>query len=152
MKGDAFMAKERRSINDLERLLESQKKRVAALQRKRNQLTSQIAGIDEQIASLVGKPTAPKKVRRRRRRRGKSLEQFVLEVLSQSPQPKTAAEITEAVIKAGYRTSSKKPLSMVRQVCYKKPQIQTKERGKFVLASAPKAPGPRRKKKKAAKK
>jgi len=146
------MAKERSSISELERLLDVQRKRVAALQKGRDQLTAQIAGIDEQIASLVGKPTAPKKVRRRRRRRGKSLEQFVLEVLSQSPQPKTAAEITEAVIEAGYRTSSKKPVSMVRQVVYKNPQIQAKERGRFVVAGAPKAPRAGRKTKKARKK
>lgn len=139
------------SIGELERLLEAQRKRVASLQKKRDQLVAQITKIDEEIAGLIGEPRAPRKARRRRRRRGKSLAQFVLEVLGQSPEPKSAAEIAEAAIGAGYQTSSKKPVALVRQVLYKNPQIQAKERGRFVLASAPEAPRAGRKKRTAKK-
>jgi succinylglutamate desuccinylase len=146
------MAKKKRSISELERLLDMQKKRVAALQKQRDQLSSRITRLDEEIAVLLGKPKAPKEVsRRRRRRKGKSLAQFVVEVLSQSPQPKSAAEIAEAVIAAGYRTSSKKPVAVVRQILYKSPQIQVKERGRFVLTSQPEAPRAGRRKKAAKK-
>ena len=133
------MAKTATTISELERLLGKQKERLNLLQRKRDGLVSQIAGIDKQIESLLGKPAAAKRVRRRRRR-GKSLRQVVLEVLSKSPEPKTAAEIAEAVAKAGYKSRSKNPVSLVRQVCYGSDLIQTKERGKFVPASSTSPP------------
>jgi len=141
------------TIGELQRLLERQKRRVRELQKRKTKLAKQIAGIDQQIAGLLGAPGPPRKVRRRRRRRGKSLEQFMVGVLNESPQPMSAAEIAEAVAKAGYRTSSKNLVSLVRQVCYRSDQIQAKERGRFVLAGEAKAPRAKPKtRKKAAKK
>jgi uncharacterized membrane protein YccC len=139
------------TITELERLLTKQKQRVQALQKRKERLAAQIQRIDKQIDSVLGKPPAPKPARRVRRRRkaGKSLQQAIVDVLSGSPQPKTAAEIAEAVQAAGYRSESKSFVSLVRQMCYRSDQIQTKERGKFVLGSAPKAPARAKKRKKA---
>jgi hypothetical protein len=148
-KGGNSMAKTA-TISELERLLNKQKKRMQELQKRKARLTAQIAKIDQQIGGLRGAPAPIRKVRRRRKRRGRSLEQVVVDVLKGSPQPKSAAEITEAVEKAGYRTSSKNLISLVRQVCYKSDQIQTKERGRFVLAGATAAPRARPKRKKKA--
>ncbi len=145
------MGKISATINELERLLAKQKQRLEKLRKRKARLISQVARIDQQIDQLAGKPVAAAKApRRRRRKRGKSLQQYVVDVLRQSPEPKTAGEITDAVIAAGYRTSSKNPISLVRQVCYHSGQVKAKERGKFVLATASLAPRPRRRKRKAA--
>ncbi len=135
------------TISELERLLGKQKHRLKSLQRKRDRLRSQAAKIDEEIESLLGKPAAPKKVRRRRRKGAKSLRQSILDVLAQSPEPKTAAEIAQAVAEAGYKSRSKSLVSLVRQVCYRSDEIQTKERGKFAPAR-PASPPPRSREKK----
>ena len=75
--------------------------------------------------------TAQKTVREKIER----LPQYVLEVLKASPSPMTAAEIADAVIKAGYRSSSKNFVGLVRRTCYLNSRIHTKERGKFTIKS-----------------
>lgn len=142
------------TITELERLLGKQKRRLKQLQSKRERLTTQIATIDKQIESLLGKPAkpaAPRKVRRRKRGT-RGLERYVVDVLSKSAEPRTAAEIAKAVTEAGYKSNSKDFVSLVRQNCYRSRLIQTKERGKFALES-PTTPPPRvvKKKKAAAK-
>ncbi len=146
------MPVETKTIADLERLLEGKRQRLEALQQRRDRLVGQVAKVDEQIRSLAGKATARREVRRRRRTGQKSLQSCVVDVLSQSAEPKTAAEIAEAVIAAGYRSSSKNPVALVRHVCYTTDRIETKERGKFVLASEPRARETGRKTKKSARK
>lgn len=142
------MAREVTSINELERLLQRQKERVKLLRKRRDRLVSQIARTDKQIESLLGKPPLRRRVRRGKRG-AKSLQQFIVDVLKESPQPRTAAEIAEAVTQGGYRSKSKNLTSLVRQVCYKSNLIQTKERGKFAAAGASGPPRRRRKRKKA---
>jgi len=61
------------------------------------------------------------------------LPQYILEALKANPEPMTAAEIAEAVIKAGYRSSSKNFVGLVRRTCYLNKRIHTKERGKFAI-------------------
>ena len=139
------------SISQLERLLGKQKQRLKLLQGEKERLISRVAKIDKQLESLLGKAVAPRKVRRRKRG-GKSLEQFIVDVLIQGPESKTAVEIAEAIAKAGYTSKSKNPVSLVRQICYRSKLIQTKERGKFGPASASKTPRRAPKKKKAASK
>jgi uncharacterized coiled-coil protein SlyX len=145
------MAKQRVSITELERLLAAKKKRLDALQKKKDRLTSLIAGIDNQIASLIGKTAAPRKGRRRPKK-GKSLRQSILDFLGQSPEPKSITEIAEAVTQTGYRSSSKNFVSLVRQVCYKSDAIQKVEKGRFALKGGSSSPRPPRRAKKAASK
>lgn len=136
------MAKAQKSISELEKLLETQKKRLATLQERRDQLASQLTKVDGEIASLVGQAKAPVEARRPRRRGGKSLRQVILEALGKSAKPMSASELTEAVLAAGYRTTSKNPTALVRQIVYRDDRIAKKEAGRFVLApesSAPKA-------------
>jgi len=122
------------TIAQLEQLLAKQKNRLKELQKRRDRLASQIAKVDAQIASLNGTPTAaPKKARPVRKRQGKSLRQHVVDVLKASSQPMTAKDITDAVVKAGYRSSSKNLLTLVRLTCYKSDEIQRKGRGEFAV-------------------
>jgi len=131
------MAKTAKSVAELEQILADQKKRLRELQAKvrerRDRLTSEIARVNAEIDSLLqelGTPTKPRVVRRRRANR---LPQYILEVLKTSPEPMTAAEIADAVTKAGYRSSSKNFVGLVRRTCYLNSRIYTKERGKFTI-------------------
>jgi len=128
------MPKAALTIAQLEQLLAKQENRLKELQKKRERLTSQIAKVDAQIASLNGTATAaPKKAARVRKRQGKSLRQHVVDVLKASSQPMTAKDITDAVSKAGYKSSSKDLVTLVRLTCYKSDEIQMKGRGKFAV-------------------
>ncbi|NQT83808.1 hypothetical protein HQ563_12330 [bacterium] len=131
------MSKERKSIVELEQILAEQKKRLRELQAKvqerRDHLTSEISRVNAEIDSLsqgIGAPTKPRVVRRRRAKR---LPQYILEALKANPEPMAAAEIAEAVMKAGYRSASKNFLALVRRTCYLNDRIGTKERGKFTI-------------------
>ena len=131
------MSATRKSIAELERILADQKKRLRELQAKvrerRDHLMSETARVNSEIDSLsreLGTLTKPRVVRRRRAKR---LPQYILEALKANPEPMTAAEIAEAVIKAGYRSSSKNFQALVRRTCYLNNRIHTKERGKFAI-------------------
>ena len=145
------MAKEKASITELERLLAAKKKRLEALGKRKDKLTSLIAGIDNQIASLIGKAAPARKIRRRVKKE-KTLRQSVVDFLSQSPEPKSVNEIADGVRQAGYSSSSKNFGSLVRQFCYKSDIIQKKERGKFALKTEADSPGPTPRKRKTARK
>jgi len=147
MKGEMHVAKAQKSISELEQLLESQKKRLATLQKRKDQLASQLTKVDGEIASLVGQAKAPTEAPRPRRRGGKSLREFILETLGQSAKPLSARELTEAVLAAGYRTTSKNPTALVRQIVYRDERIEKKEAGKFVLGQKSSAPRANPKKK-----
>lgn len=146
------MAKAQKSISELEKLLETQKKRLAALQTRKEQLVSQLTKVDQDIASLAGEAKAaakaPVKAAKPRRVKGaKSLRQFIFDVLGQAAKPLSARELTEAVLAAGYRTTSKNPTALVRQIVYRDKRIGKKEAGRFILATQSPAPKAKPKKK-----
>jgi len=131
------MTKTTKSIAELEQILAAQKKRLRELQAKvrerRDRLTSEIARVNADIDSLSQEVATPTKPRVVWRRRAKRLPQYILEVLKTSSEPMTAAEIADAVTKAGYRSSSKNFVGLVRRTCYLNSRIHTKERGKFAI-------------------
>jgi hypothetical protein len=140
-----------KSISELERLLNKKKARLKELQKRRDRLAAQLEKTDKEILSLAGKAAAQKKGVPRRRGGGpKGLEQTIVDVLTASPQPLTAAEIAEAARQTGYVSKSKDFVALVRQICYRSKKIQTKERGKFAVIAVPKNPRRPRKPKKAA--
>jgi len=131
------MPETKKSIVELEQILAQQKKSLRELQAKlrerREHLVAEITKVNEEIASLSQELGAPPKPRVVRKRRAKRLPQYILEVLKASPRPMTAAEIADAVTKAGYRSSSKNFVGLVRRTCYLNSRIHTKERGKFAI-------------------
>lgn len=142
------MAKAQKSISELEKLLETQKNRLAALQKKKEQLAAQLTKVEQDIASLVGQAEAPVKAPKPRRVKGdKSLRQHIFDILGQSEKPLSARELTDAVLAAGYRTTSKDPTALVRQIVYRDNRIGKKGAGRFILAPASSAPKAKPKKK-----
>ena len=128
------MPKAAMTIAALEQFLEKQKSRLKGLQKKRESLVADIAEVNEQIALLMGSTAAaPEKARPVRRKAGKTLRQSILEVLKASPQPMTTREIAEAVTKAGYKSTSKNFIALVRLFCYRSDELQRKGKGKFVV-------------------
>ncbi len=128
------MPKATMTIAQLEQLLTKQKNRLKELQEKKEKLGAQISRIDEEMASLKGTAAAaPKKARRAPKREGKSLREHVIEILKASPEPMNAREIAGAVKKAGYKSSSKNFVTLVRLFCYKSDELQRKGKGKFTV-------------------
>jgi len=136
-KRDIAMPNVTKTIAELEQILAEQKKRLRELRAKvrerRAHLMSEIANVNVELESVsqdFGAPTKPRVVRRRRAKR---LPQYIVDVLKGSPEPMTAAEIAGAVAKAGYRSSSKNFLFLVRRACYVNDLIDKKGRGKFTI-------------------
>ena len=131
------MPETKKSITELEQVLAQQKKRLRELQAKvrerRDVLKAEIAKVNEEIGALSQELETPIKPRVVRRRRAKRLPQYILEVLKASPGPMPAAEIADAVTKAGYHSSSKNFVGLVRRTCYLNSRIHAKERGKFTI-------------------
>ena len=128
------MPKAAMTVAQLEQLLEKQKSRLKGLQKKRESLVADIVKVDGQIASLMGSTAAaPKKAPPVQKKAGKTLRQSILEVLNATPQPMTTREIAEAVTKAGYKSTSKNFIALVRLFCYRSDELQRKGKGKFVV-------------------
>jgi chromosome segregation ATPase len=131
------MPETKKSIAELEQVLAQQKKSLKELQarirERREHLEAEITKVNEEIASLSQELGAPPKPRVSRKRRAKRLPQYILEVLKASSNPMSAAEIAEAVTKAGYSSSSKNFVGLVRRTCYLNKRIYIKERGKFAI-------------------
>ena len=131
------MAETKKTIAELEESLAQDRKRLrelqAKIQERREQLMAEIAKVNEEIASLSQELGAPTKAPAVRKGRAKRLPQYVLEVLKTSPTPLTAKEIADAVTRAGYRSSSKNFVGLVRRTCYLNDRIRAKERGKFTV-------------------
>lgn len=147
------MANAQKSISELEKLLEMQKNRLATLQKRKEQLAAQLAKVDQDIASLIGKTEVPVKAPKTRRvKGGKSLRQHIFDILGQSEKALSARELTDAVLAAGYRTTSKDPAALVRQILYRDKRIGKMEAGRFILGAGSPAPKAKPKKKAAKKK
>lgn len=131
------MAETKKSIAELEETLARDKKYLrelhAKIEERRKQLIEEIASVNEEIASLTREYGDPVKAPAVRRGRAKRLPQYILEVLKASPTPMTAKEIADAVTKAGYRSSSRNFVVLVRRTCHVTDRIRTKERGKFTV-------------------
>ena len=131
------MAETKKTIAELEETLARDKKYLGELQAKiqerRKQLMAEIAKANEEIVSLSQELGAPTKAPAVRKGRAKRLPQYVLEVLNASPTPLMAKEIADAVTKAGYHSSSRDFVGLVRRTCYLNSRIHTKERGRFAI-------------------
>lgn len=112
------MARANLSIQDLEKELQQQKRRLGQLQKRRQQVAKELDAIDREIHDLEGGGTgrsgkkatekkAPKRGRRRRRPKNtKPLQDYIVEVLQKNPKGLRVREIADAVVKAGYKTNS----------------------------------------------
>lgn len=113
------------SIAQLQAMIDSQKSKLNTLYAKRDQLASQLAAVNKDIAaaegngggavSTRGRPAHFAKATAVAKRRGaavqraqndKSLKTYVEEVLAANKKGLSIAEIQDAVLKSGYTTNS----------------------------------------------
>lgn len=121
------MAKRKKnlSVTDLEQMLQQKMSQLEILIERRKKLQEQVAGLDAEIQSVAGisgRASAPKiklvakpKRMRRRSKNKISLSSVVREVLGKNKKGLTSAELEEAVLATGYKSSSKNFRSMIYQ-------------------------------------
>ena len=112
------------TIGEIRRTLKAKERQLAKLQTKRDALLRQIEQVDREAEELAGSISPSRAVGRRKKavrvapvvkaprgvrkaRRGKPLLNYVLSALSKTKKPMRARDIKDAVVKAGYRSSSK---------------------------------------------
>ena len=137
------MAKQVRTVADLERLLAQEEKSIDELRRKRQQVAAELDELAGSVAKLKGgaaqKPRAKRAVRKkaaarpRRKRGGKSLREGIVEILSKSDRPMRAREIAEALMKSGYATSSSNPQNMVSALLAQGDDFRRLRRGLYTV-------------------
>ncbi|MBD3221791.1 hypothetical protein GF314_11175 [bacterium] len=127
---------------EIEKLLAA-KDEVEALQTRRRELEKEIAGIDKQIAKLVGRSTAGRarggKTARRtgtRRKAGAkaSLEDVVVQVLTERGEPMAFKEILETITSQKlFRSRSKSFDNVLRRTISTSDKIKRVSRGVYGL-------------------
>ena len=135
------------SVKTLERLLARRKREIASLEKRRATLLARLAEVERKLAALQGVPSAAgakpvgrarkvkkvKKVVRRRKRRGASLATVIRQVLDAASGPLKAADITEKVLAAGYRTKAKNFRQIVLSTLSRHPDAARVGTGVYVL-------------------
>lgn len=132
------MAKADQSIPTLEKQLQQQKKRLDQLKRERVTLAEKLSKLDAEISQLEGKQPPSRgakkaRVKKPRRARSESLDQYVQSVLSEADKSLTAKEVADKVIEKGYTTKSKSFASTVSQHLAKSPLTRRVRRGRYTL-------------------
>lgn len=137
------------SIAALEAALAQKRRQLESLASERVALVRQLEKVDQRIALLRGnqpkvapapqaKVQAPK--RRRRKSGGEPLSGVVARVLKEAGRPLSVKEITEAVLAAGYKTTSKDFGSVVAQYVYGGRALQRVGRGLYTLPEGAEVP------------
>ena len=96
-----------KSIFQLRKELNAKARELSELKLQRGKLATKLAAIDRQSAALTGRPSRRAGKRKGTIRAGKPLAEYIRRVLARAKKPKRAAEITAAVLKAGYPTKDK---------------------------------------------
>jgi hypothetical protein len=112
------------TIGQIQQILDRKMSHLQDLQERRRELSNQLGDVDREIRRLqgglggrkVGLGSFSRGPRRRRLGRNqRPLREFVKEALGDNRKGMRPKDITEAVRKAGYRTSSTKPYLLVHQ-------------------------------------
>lgn len=127
------------SVNELQAELSRRKKRVHTLVRKRNRLVSQLQTIDAQIQAEGGVDMVRMTPGRRgaaggggkRPRNSANLADSMAKVLTGKTMGVT--ELSEAVQKAGYQTTSPNFRTIVNQTLIKDKRFKRVERGQYTV-------------------
>ncbi len=96
-----------KSIPEIQKELKDRKKQLTKLRAQRRDLQKQIAAVDRKIASISGSGRGKPTGKRKRRRSGKALADYIEDVLKKSGQPMRTKDIADAVKKTGYKSKSK---------------------------------------------
>ena len=123
------------TISQLENLLTTRRTRLSALVRERKKLQNKLNAMDAQINSLNGRALGLSgggggggRVRNEQ-----SLVATIEKVLRNSGKPTRVGDITDAVLKTGYRTNSANFRSIVNQTLIKEKQFASAGRGLYQI-------------------
>ena len=115
------------TMQQLQRLLNSRKRDLGRLQRKRATLEKRLAAIDDGIRSLGGAVSGGRGGARPRNDR--PLVEVIHGVLQKSDRPLRVAAIADAARSAGYRSNSANFRGIVNQMLIKDKRFTTSSRG-----------------------
>jgi hypothetical protein len=111
------------SISQLESMLSSRMADLQRLSKEHSKLSQQLAEVERKIAALGGKSHGrgpmPARTSGGRVKNEKSLVETLVEVLSAGTEPMKVGDIVDAVLKAGYHTSSDNFRGIVNQTLIK---------------------------------
>jgi len=131
----------RASIAALERALVRRQREVVRLEKRRDTLQGRLAKVEADLAALQGpalpapaaRPRGRRVVRRRRRRRSQvSLAATITRVLQAARKPMRAAEVTQKVLAAGYKSKAKKFKQIVHGALLRHPEAARVGKGLYV--------------------
>jgi septal ring factor EnvC (AmiA/AmiB activator) len=117
------------TINELERMLDSHRRKLNELRKHRSKLASKLAEMDQQIVSLNGGRGATVG----RAQNAKSLVATMESVLGSSGKPLGVGEIVAKVQAAGYRSNSANFRALVNQTLIKEKRFASAGRGVYQL-------------------
>lgn len=147
-----------KTIAELQKEIDRQRRQVDKLVARRAKLQSRVAGLDRQIAAIAGSAdvsvsgvsvprlaAAPRAIvqavtglvapaKRGRRRSEQSLGAFIVGVLGKADEPMRARDIKDAVVKAGYKTTSKTFYNIVATTLREDGRFKKVGRGLYKLA------------------
>lgn len=116
------------SISELQTLINSRKTKIRQLRKERRTLAGRLARIDAELAVLGGQAGASL-----RPRNEKNLVDVIADVMGQHGKPMRVGEVTDAVMAAGYRSSSTNFKGIVNQTLIKERRFTSPERGVYAL-------------------
>lgn len=115
------------SLSDLKRLIHERKKGHADLRKQRNKLLKQLAKIEKQLGGESGRRGTGT-----RPRNSMPLAEAIADALK-GGKPMKVPEIAQAVMDAGYKSSSPKFTAIVNQTLIKDKRFHATERGVYAM-------------------
>lgn len=123
---------EKMSVAELQRIIAERKSRVAELKKERRKLLKELTRVEREI-ERAGGSTGGRRSATSRPRNTMSLAAAIAEVLKNG-KPLRVGEIADAVLKAGYKSTSPRFNAIVNQTLIKdKKRFEQVERGVYKL-------------------
>ena len=117
------------SLNELQAMISSQRSQLSKLRRQRAEMQRDLDAIDRRIGVIEGRGGRIGG----RAKNAKSLVKTMEEILGKSSKPMQVSAIVDAILAAGYKTTSANFRSIVNQTLIKEKQFTAAERGKYQL-------------------
>lgn len=131
------------SIEELQKMLEERTALMKELTKEREDVVKKLRSIDDQIEKLSGKPveetikkvSIPQSARSKKKASKKTVVEYAQEVLKKHPSGLDLEALADAVIEAGYETTSANFKNALYQSVYKNKDIFHRDgQGKYKLS------------------
>jgi len=127
-----------KTIRELRRELKAKETKLRKLHAQRRKITARLGVIDGRISALAGdvgkagpKRKATASRRARKRPRGEPLVKYIQGVLARAKQGMRAKDVATAVVKAGYRSTSKDFYGIVAATLRESSEFKRVSRGVY---------------------